>query len=140
MERCELIEALKKYSKQAFGERTDSIGEVLKEAAEMLSQDEYTILGVMHFVDKWLDGDELEQDEVVRACTMREKTLEIVEELQAENKKLNANSKVGTWEEIKEGAGLFEYHFRCTKCGGETPSGAYPVAPDFCPCCGNKKV
>lgn len=140
MERCELIEALEKYSKQAFGERADCIGEVLKEAAEMLKQDEYTLLGVMHFVDKWLDGNELEQDEVNRARIMREKTLEIVEELQAENKKLNANGEVGTWEEIKDGDGLFNYHFRCTKCGGETPSGAYPVAPDFCPRCGDKKI
>ena len=45
---------------------------------------EYTLLGVMHSVDKWLDGDELEQDEVKRAITMREKTLRIVESLQAE--------------------------------------------------------
>lgn len=44
---------------------------------------EYTLLGVMHFVDKWLEGEELEQDEVGRAITMREKTLRIVENLQA---------------------------------------------------------
>lgn len=37
------------------------------------------ILGIMHSVDKWLDGKELEQDEVNRAATMREKTLQIVE-------------------------------------------------------------
>lgn len=40
---------------------------------------EYKLLGVMHFVDKWLSGAELEQDEVNRADTMREKTLQIVE-------------------------------------------------------------
>lgn len=40
----------------------------------------YTLWGVMHSVDKWLDGVELEQDEVNRAATMREKTLRIVEE------------------------------------------------------------
>lgn len=45
---------------------------------------EYTLLGVMHSVDKWLDGDELEQDEVNRAITMREKTLRIIENLRAE--------------------------------------------------------
>jgi hypothetical protein len=45
---------------------------------------EYTLLGVMHFVDKWLEDEELEQDEVSRAITMREKTLRIVESLQAE--------------------------------------------------------
>lgn len=37
------------------------------------------ISGIMHFVDKWLEGEELEQDEVQRADTMREKTLKIVE-------------------------------------------------------------
>lgn len=45
---------------------------------------EYTLLGVMHSVDKWLEGDELEQDEVNRAATMREKTLRIVENARAE--------------------------------------------------------
>lgn len=45
---------------------------------------EYTLMGVMHFVDKWLDGDELNQHEVNRAATMREKTLQIVERLQDE--------------------------------------------------------
>jgi hypothetical protein len=45
---------------------------------------EYTLAGVMHSVDKWLDGDELKQDEVNRAITMREKTLRIVENARAE--------------------------------------------------------
>ena len=35
--------------------------------------------GVMWSVDKWLDGEELNQHEVNRAITMREKTLQIVE-------------------------------------------------------------
>lgn len=48
----------------------------------------YKLTGVMHFVDKWLDGDELEQDEVNRADTMREKTLRIVEEKQEEIEQL----------------------------------------------------
>ena len=48
----------------------------------------YTLLGVMHSVDKWLDGTELEQDEVNRSATMREKTLRIVEEKQAEIERL----------------------------------------------------
>ena len=43
----------------------------------------YKLLGVMHSVDKWLEGKELEQDEVNRAATMREKTLQIVEKLEA---------------------------------------------------------
>lgn len=48
----------------------------------------YTLVGVMHFIDKWLDGKELEDDEVNRAITMREKTLKIIENLQDENAKL----------------------------------------------------
>lgn len=45
---------------------------------------EYTLMGVMHSVDKWLDGDELKQDEVNRAITMREKTLRIIENARSE--------------------------------------------------------
>lgn len=48
----------------------------------------YKLEGVMHFVDKWLDGDELKQDEASRAITMRDKTLQIVEKQQAENERL----------------------------------------------------
>ena len=44
----------------------------------------YKLTGVMHSVDKWLDGDELKQDEVNRAATMREKTLQIMEKQQVE--------------------------------------------------------
>ena len=45
---------------------------------------EYKLIGVMHSVDKWLDGDELNQDEVNRAATMREKTLRIIKNLEAD--------------------------------------------------------
>ena len=45
---------------------------------------EYTLMGVMHSVDKWLEGDELKQDEVNRAATMREKTLQIIENAKGE--------------------------------------------------------
>lgn len=45
---------------------------------------EYKLTGVMHFVDKWLDGKELEQDEVNRAYTMREKILQMIEKLETE--------------------------------------------------------
>lgn len=44
----------------------------------------YKLEGVMHSVDKWLDGDELKQDEVNRAATMREKTLQIMEQQKAD--------------------------------------------------------
>ena len=53
----------------------------IKELEEEKRNLEYTLMGVMHSVDKWLDGAELEMDEVNRAITMREKTLQIVENL-----------------------------------------------------------
>lgn len=56
----------------------------LEELSKEKEQQEYTILGIMHSVDKWLDGKELEQDEVNRAVTMREKTLRIVEKQERE--------------------------------------------------------
>lgn len=40
----------------------------------------YKLVGVMHFVDKWLDGDELKLDEVQRADLAREKILKALEE------------------------------------------------------------
>lgn len=48
----------------------------------------YKLQGVMLSVDKWLDDEELKQDEVNRAATMREKTLQITEKQQAEIKDL----------------------------------------------------
>lgn len=51
----------------------------LQNTSEELKQKEYMIFGIMHSVDKWLEGKELEQDEVNRAAAMREKTLRIVE-------------------------------------------------------------
>lgn len=54
---------------------------LIKELTKEKNNLEYTLLGVMHSVDKWLDGAELEMDEVNRAITMREKTLQIVEGL-----------------------------------------------------------
>lgn len=55
----------------------------------------YKLLGVMHSVDKWLDGDELKGDEVQRAATMREKTLQITEKQQAEIERLqNEKQKI----------------------------------------------
>jgi len=49
----------------------------------------YKLTGVMHFVNKWLEGDELKGDEVQRACTMREKLLRITEQQNAEVERLH---------------------------------------------------
>lgn len=69
------------------------------------------LTGVMHSVDKWLSVDELKQDEVVRAITMREKTLRIVEklhekieELEEEKEMLRASKS----EAVKEFAERYE--------------------------------
>ncbi len=58
---------------------------LIEEMSKAYDNLEYTLMGVMLFVDKWLDGKELELDEINRAMTMREKTLQIVESLQIEN-------------------------------------------------------
>ena len=53
----------------------------------------YKLNGVMLSVDKWLEGEELKQDEVNRAITMREKTLQIVEKLEAEVERLQKHTE-----------------------------------------------
>ena len=53
---------------------------------------EYILMGVMHSVDKWLEDDELKQDEANRAATMREKTLQIVEGKQEEIERLQSTN------------------------------------------------
>ena len=54
---------------------------------------ELTLQGVMWSVDKWLDGEELKQDEVNRAITMREKTLRIIEDAKSEIERLEKDNK-----------------------------------------------
>lgn len=84
----------------SFAEILDFINELTEKKKNL----EYTLAGVMHSVDKWLDGAELEQDEVNRAITMRDKTLRLcetldcmidnlrddIDELTAENERLRA--------------------------------------------------
>lgn len=75
----DLATRLRESADSKDNEGAEGLIRVAKEAAEMLENQAYIILGVMHSVDKWLDGKELEQDEVNRAATMREKTLCIIE-------------------------------------------------------------
>ena len=82
-EKCPYFEL--RMGKECVSMSTNDAIALIKRQKEEISRLEYTLLGVMHSVDKWLEGAELEQDEVKRAITMREKTLSIVEGLQAEN-------------------------------------------------------
>lgn len=66
------------------------VWDLFADALSLINELTLTLEGVMHFVDKWLDGAELEKDEVNRAITMREKTLQIVEKLTEENERLKA--------------------------------------------------
>lgn len=75
----DLAARLRKLADSEGCEEAGKLIRAAKEAADMLENQAYIILGVMHSVDKWLDGKELEQDEVNRAATMREKTLRIIE-------------------------------------------------------------
>ena len=97
--------------------RTIKFRELLKDALalikklyEEITRLEYIRVGVMHSVDKWLDGEELdEQDEVIRAATMREKLLQIVERLTEENAEVKAN-----WQKLKE-----SHENACEECRAE---------------------
>ena len=62
--------------------------DTIKSQKEQIDELSYTLVGVMLSVDKWLEGDELKQDEVNRAFTMREKILQIIENQQADEKEL----------------------------------------------------
>lgn len=75
----ELAERLRKCADSDSNGVFRDLSQAAKEAADMLEQQAYIILGIMHSVDKWLDGKELEQDEVNRAATMREKVLRTIE-------------------------------------------------------------
>jgi len=46
--------------------------------------------------------------------------------------------KCGQWEMLsgRDAKNLFNNIFRCSECGAQTPEGAYPIAPDYCPHCG----
>ena len=100
----EIIKALKDKINgsdyQCF-EDDDVLDLIVKQRAE-IKRLNYILWGVMHSVDKWLDGAELEQDEVNRAATMREKTLRIIEEKQAEIERLENEVKLLTQNSITE--------------------------------------
>ena len=66
----------------------------------------YNLWGVMHSVDKWLDSTELEQDELNRSVTMREKTLRIVEEKQAEIERLKIENQA-----FRSAANSYKLHY-----------------------------
>lgn len=99
---------------------------------------EYTLIGVMHSVDKWLEGDELNQHEVKRAIRMREKTLQIVEDLQSEIAELRASTREnikGEWQTVSIGCDTNE--IRCTACKQITVVPADRTRKlNFCPECG----
>lgn len=66
--------------------------DIIKEYSRLLSlftQKDLQIAGIMHSVDKFLDNEELrEEDPVKRACKMRENVLSYLEELEKENRRL----------------------------------------------------
>ena len=73
--------------------KKESLRDEISELKAEVERLQYILMGVMHSVDKWLEGDELKQDEVNRAATMREKTLQIIEKRKAEIKGLTEELK-----------------------------------------------
>ena len=101
----EFIKALEDYIKENefeyFHSNMMSEYSLIKKSLNLINRQQaenddlfYKLTGVMHSVDKWLDDDELKQDEVNRAATMREKTLQIVEKQQAEIDELRHEREV----------------------------------------------
>lgn len=41
----------------------------------------------------------------------------------------------GHWDTVSTGEGLFNYYFKCSCCGGNTPQGCV-ISPDICMHCG----
>ena len=83
------------YNTVDFKDAIDTI-EALQQENERL---DYTLIGVMHFVDKWLDDTD-GMDEVNRAAKAREVALHAIETLEQENDQLRA--KLEDWKhEVK---------------------------------------
>lgn len=89
-----------------FGLLEDAADLIEKLEAEKNDLD-YKLIGVMHFVDKWLDNPDSIPDPVTRASEMREKTLRLVEKLQAENEQLD-KKLVAAREEAAFSTGLLK--------------------------------
>lgn len=92
------LEFVHKWLEEEFEVVERDIDDLLDRQQAEIENLEYKLLGVMHFVDKWLNGAELEQDEINRAVVMREKTLQIVEKQQAEIERLQKAYKQCAWE------------------------------------------
>ena len=71
----------------------DEIADFIEATVKMLVDKEYEMIGVMHFVDKWLDEGEMNMDAVNRAAFMREKTLCLIETAEAKVEKLEKELK-----------------------------------------------
>lgn len=84
--------------KQCAKDTLEILGYLEKENNDLF----FKLQGVMWSVDKWLDGDELKQDEVNRAITMREKTLQITEKQQAEIERLREHLSIPSGEEDED--------------------------------------
>ena len=57
----------------------DKLGLGMSEYEKRIEELEYILAGVMHFVDKWLEADDFDKDEVNRAAIAREKALKAIE-------------------------------------------------------------
>lgn len=81
---CMWLEPFLKEFGQCLPSRLRLMEELRREKQLMQENSElqYKLWGVMHSIDKFLDGDELKQPEVQRASIMRENVLQMIENLQ----------------------------------------------------------
>lgn len=71
----EAIDLLEQLYYNSCEKQCSTVQKLEKENEELF----FTLTGVMHFVDKWLEGEELNQSPVLRAQIMREKLLKLIE-------------------------------------------------------------
>lgn len=82
--------------------KNDKLCSPLLNEESRIEELEFILVGVMHSVDKWLEGDEFTNDEVNRAAIAREKALQAIEardsriqELEEELQRVKYLSKFG---------------------------------------------
>ena len=98
---------------------------------------EQILAGVMHFVDKWLEADDFDKDEVTRAAIVYEKVSQRLKARDATIKDLYRAQGHGYWYLLDECANAGVY---CSVCHKKVYKEHYAnVKPKskFCPNCGS---
>lgn len=114
----------------------DKLGLGMSTEDKRVEELEYILAGVMHFVDKWLDAEDFDKDEVQRAAIAREKALQAIESRDEKIRAFRHSREHGHWFLLDECANAGVY---CSVCHKKVYKEHYAnVKPKskFCPHCG----